>query len=75
MRLKLLRFKDEDGLPLVAKIRDSAGQKGTGKVNEISETFDSISTVVESLKSQKRNLEFFVTFDVFCKSLSSIYRC
>ena len=44
-RLKLFRFKDEDGLPLVAKIRDSAGQKGTGKVNYISETFDSISPV------------------------------
>ncbi len=27
----VLRFKDEDGSPLVEKILDSAGQKGTGK--------------------------------------------
>lgn len=28
---KILRFKDESGEPLVEKIRDTAGQKGTGK--------------------------------------------
>lgn len=27
----ILRYKDEDGTPLVAKIADQAGQKGTGK--------------------------------------------
>lgn len=27
----ILKFKDTDGQPLVAKIRDAAGQKGTGK--------------------------------------------
>jgi 6-phosphogluconate dehydrogenase len=27
----ILRFKDDDGEPLVAKILDQAGQKGTGK--------------------------------------------
>ncbi|CAI4231822.1 unnamed protein product [Auanema sp. JU1783] len=27
----ILRYKDEDGKPLVPKIRDAAGQKGTGK--------------------------------------------
>lgn len=27
----ILAYKDEDGLPLVDKIRDAAGQKGTGK--------------------------------------------
>src|SRR3546814_13567037 len=27
----ILAFKDEDGLPLVDKILDTAGQKGTGK--------------------------------------------
>lgn len=27
----ILRFNDEDGVPLVTKIADSAGQKGTGK--------------------------------------------
>jgi 6-phosphogluconate dehydrogenase len=27
----ILKFKDTDGLPLVDKIRDTAGQKGTGK--------------------------------------------
>jgi len=27
----ILRFKDDDGLPLVEKILDTAGQKGTGK--------------------------------------------
>ncbi|KAJ2450868.1 phosphogluconate dehydrogenase (decarboxylating) gnd1 [Coemansia sp. RSA 2336] len=27
----ILRFKDEDGQPLLEKIRDAAGQKGTGK--------------------------------------------
>jgi 6-phosphogluconate dehydrogenase len=27
----ILRFKDDDGSPLVEKILDSAGQKGTGK--------------------------------------------
>ncbi len=27
----VLRYKDEDGTPLVEKILDSAGQKGTGK--------------------------------------------
>ena len=27
----ILRFKDEDGLPLVDKVLDAAGQKGTGK--------------------------------------------
>lgn len=27
----ILKFKDDDGLPLVEKILDSAGQKGTGK--------------------------------------------
>lgn len=28
---EILAFKDEDGTPLVEKIKDSAGQKGTGK--------------------------------------------
>jgi 6-phosphogluconate dehydrogenase len=32
----ILRFKDEDGKPLVPKIRDTAGQKGTGKWTAIS---------------------------------------
>jgi len=32
----ILRYKDEDGLPLVTKIRDAAGQKGTGKWTAIS---------------------------------------
>ena len=27
----ILKFKDADGTPLVEKIRDTAGQKGTGK--------------------------------------------
>lgn len=27
----ILRFKDDDGVPLVTKILDKAGQKGTGK--------------------------------------------
>jgi 6-phosphogluconate dehydrogenase len=27
----ILRFKDEDGVPVVTKILDKAGQKGTGK--------------------------------------------
>ena len=29
-------LQDEDGMPLVTKIRDSAGQKGTGKWTAIS---------------------------------------
>lgn len=28
---KILKYNDSDGLPLVEKIRDTAGQKGTGK--------------------------------------------
>ncbi len=28
---EILAYKDEDGLPLIDKIRDTAGQKGTGK--------------------------------------------
>lgn len=32
----ILKFKDTDGQPLVPKIRDSAGQKGTGKWTAIS---------------------------------------
>lgn len=32
----ILKFKDNDGLPLVEKIRDCAGQKGTGKWTAIS---------------------------------------
>ena len=32
----IIAFKDTDGLPLVEKIRDSAGQKGTGKWTAIS---------------------------------------
>ncbi|ORY42221.1 decarboxylating 6-phosphogluconate dehydrogenase [Rhizoclosmatium globosum] len=32
----ILKFKDEDGKPLVEKIRDTAGQKGTGKWTAIS---------------------------------------
>ena len=32
----ILKYKDEDGLPLVMKIRDAAGQKGTGKWTAIS---------------------------------------
>ncbi|KAJ3251175.1 6-phosphogluconate dehydrogenase, decarboxylating [Chytriomyces hyalinus] len=32
----ILKFKDEDGSPLVEKIRDTAGQKGTGKWTAIS---------------------------------------
>jgi 6-phosphogluconate dehydrogenase len=31
-----MRYKDTDGQPLVEKIRDTAGQKGTGKWNAIS---------------------------------------
>jgi hypothetical protein len=34
--LSIMFLKDEDGLPLVTKIRDSAGQKGTGKWTAIS---------------------------------------
>ncbi|KAI9017374.1 6-phosphogluconate dehydrogenase [Gaertneriomyces semiglobifer] len=33
---KVLAFKDEDGKPMVEKIRDTAGQKGTGKWTAIS---------------------------------------
>ena len=32
----ILKYKDTDGEPLVEKIRDSAGQKGTGKWTAIS---------------------------------------
>ena len=32
----ILSFKDKDGSPLVEKIRDAAGQKGTGKWTAIS---------------------------------------
>jgi len=32
----ILAYKDKDGLPLVEKIRDTAGQKGTGKWTAIS---------------------------------------
>jgi 6-phosphogluconate dehydrogenase len=32
----ILAFKDEDGTPLVEKIRDTAGQKGTGKWTALS---------------------------------------
>ncbi|RIA87390.1 6-phosphogluconate dehydrogenase, decarboxylating [Glomus cerebriforme] len=32
----IVRFKDEDGSPLVEKIKDTAGQKGTGKWTAIS---------------------------------------
>ena len=32
----ILAFKDEDGLPLVDKILDTAGQKGTGKWTSVS---------------------------------------
>ena len=32
----IIAFKDADGAPLVEKIRDSAGQKGTGKWTAIS---------------------------------------
>lgn len=32
----ILAFKDTDGQPLVEKIRDAAGQKGTGKWTAIS---------------------------------------
>ncbi len=32
----ILAFKDKDGVPLVTKIRDAAGQKGTGKWTAIS---------------------------------------
>lgn len=32
----ILRFKDDDGKPLLEKIRDTAGQKGTGKWTAIS---------------------------------------
>ncbi len=32
----IVRFKDDDGTPLVEKIRDTAGQKGTGKWTAIS---------------------------------------
>ena len=32
----ILKYKDTDGQPLVEKIRDAAGQKGTGKWTAIS---------------------------------------
>ena len=32
----ILKFKDEDGQPMVDKIRDTAGQKGTGKWTAVS---------------------------------------
>ena len=32
----IMKYKDTDGSPLVEKIRDSAGQKGTGKWTAIS---------------------------------------
>jgi 6-phosphogluconate dehydrogenase len=33
---EILAFKDEDGEPLIEKIKDTAGQKGTGKWTGIS---------------------------------------
>ena len=32
----ILAFNDDDGVPLLRKIRDAAGQKGTGKWTAIS---------------------------------------
>ena len=32
----IMKYKDTDGKPLVEKIRDTAGQKGTGKWTAIS---------------------------------------
>merc|ERR1719409_1755938 len=33
---EILKFEDTDGTPLVEKIRDTAGQKGTGKWTAVS---------------------------------------
>ena len=42
----ILKYKDEDGLPLVTKIRDAAGQKGTGKWTAISGMITNTNTAL-----------------------------
>ncbi|XP_042885766.1 6-phosphogluconate dehydrogenase, decarboxylating-like [Penaeus japonicus] len=58
----ILAFKDEDGKPLVEKIRDAAGQKGTGKWTAISGLDYGVPTTL-------------IAESVFARCLSALKRC
>ena len=53
----ILKYKDTDGQPLVEKIRDAAGQKGTGKWTAISALEYGMPVTLIGKKNEIENLE------------------
>lgn len=54
----ILKFKDDDGKPLVEKIRDTAGQKGTGKWTAISALDSGIPLTLIGKNFQFNRIDF-----------------
>ena len=66
----ILKFKDADGTHLLPKIRDSAGQKGTGKWTAISalEYGTPVTLIGETERSHKRAVHTTLEGDMpFCR--------
>ena len=59
---QILKFKDADGSPLVEKIRDTAGQKGTGKWTGI-EALEQVSATIVTRDSHARSIRAIGTRD------------
>ena len=73
----ILKYKDTDGEPLVEKIRDAAGQKGTGKWTAISalgkiKYYDLKNRTIHSSKLSKI-LAFLLAFFVFIDGYSILF--
>ena len=73
----ILKYKDTDGEPLVEKIRDAAGQKGTGKWTAISalgkiKYYALKNRTIHSSKLSKI-LAFLLAFCVFIDGYSILF--
>lgn len=72
----ILRFKDDDGVPLVTKILDKAGQKGTGKWTAINALDAGIPGRCKKNDTKHNMLNLFIVTligeAVFARCLSSL---
>ena len=71
----ILKFKDSDGGYLVEKIRDTAGQKGTGKWTAISALDSGVPVTLIGESVFARFVHFFSTFSSIFTIKTQWYMC